>query len=111
MILRLFISFMALAGVAGWVFALYATQNKDALERRATQAELALSAKSKETKELAALVESYRRGEKAASFKEAMKRLQRSRTELASVTRHNAPGCAFVFMGRVFSVCYMVWSK
>ena len=91
MILRLFISFMAVAGVAGWVFALYAIQNKEALERRATQAELSLSAKSKEAKELAALVESYRRGERAASFEEAMKRLQRSRTELASMTAKIAP--------------------
>lgn len=89
MILRLFVSFIVLAGVAGWVFAFDAMQDRDALERRATQAdqaELSLSAKSKEAKELAALLESYRRGEKAANLEEVMKQLQTSRKELTSVT-------------------------
>ncbi len=94
MILRLCVSFMVLAGVAGWVFAFLATQNIDALERRAAQAEqaeLSLSAKSKEAKELAALLESYRRGEKAANLEEVMKQLQTSRKELTSVTTKIAP--------------------
>ena len=91
MILRLFVSIIVLAGVAGWVFAFYTTQDRDALERRATQAELSLSAKSKEAKELAALLESYRRGEKAANLEEAMKQLQTSRKELTSVTTKIAP--------------------
>ncbi len=86
MILRLFVSIIVLAGVAGWVFAFDAMQGRDALERRATQAELSLSAKSKEAKELAALLESYRRGEKATNLEEVMKQLQTSRKELASVT-------------------------
>ncbi len=91
MILRLFVSIIVLAGAAGWVFAFYATQHRDALDRRATQAELSLSAKSEEAKELAALVESYKRGEKAANLKEVMKQLQTSRKELASVTAKIAP--------------------
>ncbi len=91
MILRLCVSFMVLAGVAGWVFAFLAMQNRDALERRTTQAELSLSAKSKEAKELAALLESYRRGEKAANLKEGMKQLQTSRKELGFVTTEIAP--------------------
>ncbi len=91
MILRLFVSLIVLAGVAGWVYAIYATQDRDALERRATQAELSLSAKSKEAKELAALLESYRGGEKAANLEEVMKQLQTSRKELASVTTKIAP--------------------
>ena len=91
MIPRLFVSIIVLAGVAGWVFAFDAMQGRDALERRATQAELSLSAKSKEAKELAALVESYKRGEKAANLKEVMKQLQTSRKELASVTTKIAP--------------------
>lgn len=94
MIVRLLVSFMVLAGVAGWVVAFLATQNRDALEHRATQAEqaeLSLSAKSKEAKELAALLESYRRGEKAANLEEAIKQLQTSRKELTSVTTKIAP--------------------
>ena len=91
MILRLFVSIIVLAGAAGWVFAFYATQDRDALDRRATQAELSLSAKSEEAKELAALVESYKRGEKAANLKEVMKQLQTSRKELASATAKIAP--------------------
>ncbi len=89
MIQRLLVSIIVLAGVAGWVYAFYATQDRDGLERRAMQAEQAersLSAKSKEAKELAALVESYKRGEKAANLEEVMKQLQTSRKELASVT-------------------------
>ncbi len=80
--IRIFVSIIVLAGVAGWVFAFDAMLDRDALERRATQAELSLSAKSKEAKELAALLESYRRGEKAANLKEVMKQLQTSRKEL-----------------------------
>ncbi len=91
MILRLFVSIIVLAGVAGWVFAFDAMLDRDALERRATQAELSLSAKSNEAKELAALLESYRRGEKAANLEEVMKQLQTSRKELASVTTKIAP--------------------
>jgi len=86
MILRLFVAIIVLAGVAGWGYAFYATQDRDDLERRATQAELSLSAKLKEAKELATLVESYRRGEKAADLEEVLKQLQTSRKELASVT-------------------------
>ncbi len=94
MIQRLLVSIIVLAGVAGWVYAFYAMQDRDGLERRAMQAEQAersLSAKSKEAKELAALVESYKRGEKAANLEEVMKQLQTSRKELASVAAKIAP--------------------
>ena len=91
MLARLFVLIIVLAGGAGWVYAFYATQDRDALERRATQAELYLSAKWKENKEFATLLESYRRGEKAAERDAVMKQLQTSRKELVSVIAKIAP--------------------
>lgn len=90
MIARIVFALAVLSGISGWGYAFYATQNQDTLERRALSAEAEVARLSKSTGDLATLVDSYKRGDRAAELERVTKRLAAGQADLAALTNEMA---------------------